>query len=394
LVFRTSINDKKKRKGRKKMNKDINNFINNSKEEILSVLEEVVNMDSVTEYKEGVNAVGNFLGHKFLEIGLKVEKVPQEKYGDHVICRLKGEGDNTLVVGHFDTALPKGSPKKRPFKIIGNRAYGCGIADMKGGIIVALYAIKSILKTTETRPNITVFLNSDEENGSTTSLEKILIEASKASRVFIMEPGENGSIITRRKGIGVFTFKTKGAAAHAGAEPEKGCNAIVELAHMILDLSRLNDYERGITVNVGEIEGGTYTYVVPEEATTKVDFRIPTEEDGVYLKNRFNEITNISQAKGVKRSWKGDFHRKPMKKSTELFEFVNEIGSELRIPIKDGSTGSCSDGNSTSAMGIPTLDGMGPVGAGFHGPKEYVEIDSIFDRTKLLAQTLYKIYNI
>ncbi len=380
------------------MNKDINNFINNNKEEMLSVLEKIVNMDSASEYKEGADAVGSFLSQKFSEIGLEVEKVPQEKYGDHVISRLKGEGDNTLIIGHFDTALPKGTPKKRPFKIKGNRGYGCGVADMKAGIIAAFFAIKSILETTELKPNITVILNSDEEPGSPTSREIIRGEASKAARAFIMEPGRNGSIVTQRKGVGIFTFKTKGVAAHAGSEPEKGCNAIVELGHMILELSCLNDYERGVTVNVGVIEGGTYPYVVAEEATAKVDCRIPTEEDGVYLKSKFNEIANLSKVKGVERSWKGDFHRPPMEKNektSELFEFVNEIASELIISIKESDrTGGASDGNLTSAIGVPTLDGMGPVGAGFHGPKEYVEIDSIFERTKLLAQTFYKIYNV
>ena len=379
------------------MNEDINNFINNNKEEMLSVLEKIVNMDSATEYKEGTDAVGNFLSQKFSEIGLEVEKVPQEKYGDHVICRLKGEGDNTLIIGHFDTALPKGTPKKRPFKIKGNRGYGCGVADMKAGIIAAFFAIKSILETTELKPNINVILNSDEEPGSPTSRKIIKVEASKAARAFIIEPSRNNYIITQRKGVGMFTFTAKGVAAHAGAEPEKGCNAIVELGHMILELSCLNDYERGVTVNVGVIEGGTYPYVVAEEATAKVDCRIPTEEDGVYLKNKFNEITNISQVKGVERSCKGDFHRPPMEKSketTELFAFVNEIASELTISIKEFNSGGASDGNLTSAMGVPTLDGMGPVGNGFHGPKEYVEIDSIFERTKLLAQTLFKIYNV
>ena len=379
------------------MNEDINNFINNNKEEMLSVLEKIVNMDSATEYKEGTDAVGDFLSQKFSEIGLEVEKVPQKKYGDHVICRLKGEGNNTLIIGHFDTALPKGSPKKRPFKIKGNRGYGCGVADMKAGIIAAFFAIKSILETTELKPNINVILNSDEEPGSPTSREIIKGEASKAARVFIMEPGRNGFIVTQRKGVGIFTFTTKGVAAHAGSEPEKGCNAIVELGHMILELSCLNDYERGITLNVGVIEGGTYPYVVAEEAIAKVDCRIPTKEDGGYLKSKFNEIMNLSKVKGVERSWKGDYHRPPMeknKKTTELFEFVNKIAKELMIPVKEMSTGGASDGNLTSAIGVPTLDGMGPVGAGFHGPKEYVEIDSIFERTKLLAQTLYKIYNV
>lgn len=378
------------------MNQDINDFIDNWKAEILTLLEDLVNMDSATEYKKGVDDVGDYLSQKFLEIGLQIEKVPQKKYGDHVICRLKGDGENTLIVGHFDTALPKGSPKKRPFKIIGNKGIGCGVADMKAGIVSAFFAIKSILKTTELKPNITLILNSDEEPGSPTSREIIKREAPKSTRAFIMEPGEYNSIITQRKGVGVFTFTTKGIAAHAGAEPEKGRNAIVELGHMILELSQLNDYERGITVNVGVIEGGTYPYVVAEKAIAKVDCRIPTKKDGESLKIKFNEIVSISKVKDVKRSVQGDFHRPPMEKNNNtlgLIKIIKNIAKELNIPIQEASSGAVSDGNLTSSIGIPTIDGMGPVGAGFHGPNEYVEINSIFERTKLLAQTLYKIYN-
>lgn len=267
---------------------------------------------------------------------------------------------------------------------------------MKAGIVSAFFAIKSILKTTELKPNITLILNSDEEPGSPTSREIIKREAPKSTRAFIMEPGEYNSIITQRKGVGVFTFTTKGIAAHAGAEPEKGRNAIVELGHMILELSQLNDYERGITVNVGVIEGGTYPYVVAEKAIAKVDCRIPTKKDGESLKIKFNEIVSISKVKDVKRSVQGDFHRPPMEKNNNtlgLIKIIKNIAKELNIPIQEASSGAVSDGNLTSSIGIPTIDGMGPVGAGFHGPNEYVEINSIFERTKLLAQTLYKIYN-
>jgi len=355
-------------------------------------------MDSASDYKKGTDVVGDFLSQKFLEIGLDVEKVPQKYYGNHIVCRLKGKGDNTLIIGHFDTALPQGSPELRPFKIIGNKGYGCGVADMKAGIIATLYALKSILETTKLKPNITIILNSDEEPGSPTSREIIFKEAPKATRAFIMEPGrDNNSIVTRRKGVGIFTFTTKGVAAHAGAEPEKGCSAIVELGHMILDLSRLNDYERGITVNVGVIKGGTYPYVVAEEATAKVDCRIPTKKDGEYLKAKFDEIVKVNKVKGVKRSWQGDFHRPPMEKienTSKLLEIISNIAEELRISVKEASSGGASDGNLTTSKGVVTIDGMGPAGAGCHGTEGYVEIEAIFERTKLLAQTLYKIYNV
>lgn len=377
------------------MGSNINNFIDSKKDDILTTLGTLVNLDSATFYKKGVDIAGDFLSQKFLETGFDIERIPQKDYGDHLLCKFKGQGDNTLIIGHFDTALPQGCPKLRPFKIIGNKGYGCGVADMKAGVIATLYAIKSILETTELRPNITVILNSDEEPGSPTSRDVIFQEAPKAARAFIMEPGEHHSIITHRKGVGIFTFFTKGIAAHAGAEPEKGRSAIIEMGHMILDLSRLNDFERGITVNVGVISGGTYPYVVAEEASAKVDCRIPTKKDGEYLKEKFDEIIGNSKIKGVKRSWQGDFHRPPMEKvenTDQLLQIINNIAEELAIPIKESSTGGASDGNLTSSRNIITIDGMGPSGSGFHGPDEYVEINSVFERTKLLAQTLNSIY--
>lgn len=377
------------------MNKDINDFIDSKKEDILDTLEKLVNLDSASDYKEGADMAGDFLCQKFSEIGLQIEKVPQPYYGDHIVCRFQGQGDNTLIIGHFDTALPKGSPALRPFKIEGNKGYGCGVADMKAGVVATLYAIKSILETTDLKPNITVILNSDEEPGSPTSRDVIFKEAPKAARAFIIEPGRNNSIITHRKGVGIFTFTTKGKPAHAGSEPEKGCNAIVDMAEMILSLSNLNDYEKGISVNTGVIQGGTYPYVVAEEATIKVDCRIPTKKDGEYLKAKFDEIVKSSKVEGVKRSWQGDFHRPPLEKvkgTEKLLEKINEIAVELNISFQEASSGGASDGNLTSSRNIVTIDGIGPLGTGFHGPDEYVEIDSIFERTKLLAQTLYSIY--
>lgn len=152
---------------------------------------------------------------------------------------------------------------------------------MKSGIVVTYFAIKSILENSEVKPNITVVLNTDEEPGSPTSRHVIWREAEKAERCFIMEGNVGGSITTERKGVGIFTFTCKGKAAHAGAEPENGRNAIIEMDHKIIELSALNDFDRGVAVNVGVINGGTFPYVIAEEAIAKVDCRIPTKEDGI-----------------------------------------------------------------------------------------------------------------
>lgn len=374
----------------------LNEFIDKNKGEIIEMLETMVNMDSASENKKGVDALGNYLADKFASLGFEIEKDPQDFYGDHIICKLKGDGPITLIIGHFDTALPQGTAQERPFKIEGKKGYGPGTADMKSGIVAAFYAIKAILETTDIKPNITVILNSDEEPGSPTSRHVIWREAPKAARCFIMEGGVFGSITTERKGVGIFTFKCKGKAAHAGAEPEKGRSAIIEMGHKIIELSALNDFDRGVTVNVGVINGGTFPYVIAEEATAKVDCRIPTKEDGEKLIAKFNEIAANSHVDGVVTEWAGNFHRGPMEKTPEtekLIALVKEVGAELGLSIGEHKSGGASDGNLTSAMGIPTICGMGPEGYGYHGEDEYVEIESVFERTKLLAQVLCKLEN-
>ncbi|MBA7576315.1 Carboxypeptidase G2 [subsurface metagenome] len=206
-----------------------------------------------------------------------------------------------------------------------------------------------------------------------------------------MEGNVGGSITTERKGVGIFTFTCKGKAAHAGAEPENGRNAIIEMGHKIIELSALNDFDRGVTVNVGVINGGTFPYVIAEEATAKVDCRIPTKEDGKKLIVKFNEIVLSNHVDGVITEWTGNFHRGPMEKMPETEKFiaiVKETGEELGLSISECMSGGASDGNLTSAVGIPTICGMGPEGYGCHSEDEYVEIESIFERTKLLAQVL------
>lgn len=375
------------------MKNSLNQFVSKNRDEIISMLEIMVNMDSASEFKDGVDALGNYLAEKFAFLGFEIEKDSQDFYGDHIICKLKGEGPNILIIGHFDTALPQGTPQRRPFKIEGNKGFGPGAADMKSGIVVAYFAIKFIIENTDVKPNITVILNTDEEPGSPTSRHVIWREAKKAVMCFIMEDSVGGSITTERKGVGIFTFTCKGKAAHAGAEPEKGRNAIIEMGHKIIELSALNDSDRGVTINVGVINGGTFPYVIAEEATAKVDCRIPTKEDGEKLIAKFNEIVANNHIDGVITEWTGNFHREPMEKTPEtekLIALVKEAGEELGLSIGEHMSGGASDGNLTSAVGIPTICGMGPEGYRCHSEDEYVEIESIFERTKLLAQVLYR----
>lgn len=377
------------------MIKSLNEFVDKNREEIIEMIRTMVNMDTATEYKEGVDLLGDYLANKFSCLGFEVAKDYQKEYGNHIICRMKGKGKNTLVLGHFDTALPKGSTIERPFRIDGNKGYGPGTADMKSGIAAAYYAIKGIIENTNIKPNMTVIINSDEEPGSPTSRHVIWKEAENAARCFIMEGNTYNSITTERKGVGIFTFKCKGKAAHAGENLDKGRNAIIEMSKKILALSELNNCRKGVTVNVGVIEGGTYPYVVAEEAVIKVDCRISNKEDGNMLKSKFDELVSKRYIDDVITSWSGNFHREPMEKTPEteeLVTLVKETGAELGITINESASGGASDGNLTSAMGVPSICSMGPEGYGCHSENEYVVIDSIFERTKLFAQVLCKLY--
>lgn len=361
---------------------------------MLSLLEALVNIDTASDNKEGADILGNLLYQQFADQGFVIERNHQDYYGDHIICKLNSLGSNTLIIGHFDTALPKGSVKERPFKIVGDKAYGPGVVDMKAGIVATLFAVKSLLKTTDVKPNITIIFNSDEEPGSPTSRNVIQKEALRASRCFIMEGSSPNSIVTERKGVGIFTFKCKGVAAHAGSDPENGRSAIIEMGHKILELSALSDLKRGVSVNVGVVNGGTYPYVIAEEAVAKVDCRIPTKEDGNFLINKFSQLVKMSHVEDVITEWDGSFHRPPMEKgpgTIQLLKQVSEMGTELGLTLREKKSGGASDGNLTSAFGVPTICGMGPEGDGCHGPNEYVNIQSIFERTKLLAQALYKL---
>lgn len=377
---------------------NLNAFIEDNRDKIVSILETIVNIDSATENIDGVNCLGKLLASEFEALGFDIEKYKQTDYGDHIICRLLGQGKNTLIIGHLDTALPAGTAKQTPFRIVDGRGYGPGTADMKSGLVVALYAIKALLDTTSIKPNLTIILNTDEEPGSPTSRVIIEREALRANCAFIMEGSRDNMVVTRRKGVGIFTFKCQGVAAHAGVDPDKGRSAIVELGSLIQDLYALNDADpkEGVTINVGVIKGGTHPYVVAEYAEAIVDCRIPSVEDGHDLLKSFEALRRKTCVNGVSRTWSGTFHRPPMESSEaskRLFNLVQEVGKELGILVKEGYSGGASDGNLTSAMGVPTLCGMGPEGCGEHGPEEYVLLESIFDRTKLFANVLYCLYS-
>lgn len=364
-------------------------YFNDSIEEMTSLLKILVEYESPSVEKNSVDILSRYLGDIFQQIGCSVKFIENEKYGNHVIAEWGSGESSILVLCHMDTVCPLGDIKERPFKIDNNIAYGPGVFDMKGGIVQGYYALKAAISRGLSGKRITFLLNSDEELGSLHSRYYIEKYAQEADKVFVLEPAvdSEGALKTSRKGVAMFNLKIKGKSAHAGADPEKGVSALHELAHQIQKLYSLNDYEKGTTVNVGVAGGGTRSNVVAETAWADVDVRIvlATETDKI-----INIIKNLKpNLSGIKLSIEGGLNRPPMERTQEivrLFEHAKGIASELGFELKETATGGASDGNFTAALGVPTLDGLGAVGAGGHSKNEYIYIHHMPKRTALLTR--------
>jgi glutamate carboxypeptidase len=357
--------------------------------EALAFLEGMVSMESPSFDKLLVDKVARFVAARFAAIGAQTELIPTERFGDHVVARFGPTGrPPVILLGHTDTVFPAGEIQKRPFKIQGNRATGPGVFDMKGGILLMWMALRSLSTTSGTLSEpVTVLLTSDEEVGSTTSRALIEKEARGAKAVLVLEPSLPGGVLkTERKGVGRFTVKAIGRAAHAGIEPEKGINAVEEIAHQTLRLQKISDFARGTSVTVGVVQGGTRVNVVPAEAALEVDVRVKSMEEADRIAKTIRALAPVLP--GARLEIRGSISRPPMERTVDtarLFSLACAVGASIGMDLKEGSTGGGSDGNLTSALGVPTLDGLGPVGDGAHSDSEYIEINSLPERAALIA---------
>jgi glutamate carboxypeptidase len=349
--------------------------------EAIRLLEQMVSMESPSFDKELTDKFVRFVGQQF--DGSKVEFIPAEKFGNHLRITFPDEGgDRILLLGHADTVWPAGETAERPFKIEDGRAFGPGVFDMKSGIVLMRMALCAL----KNKP-VTVLLTSDEEAGSTSSRALIETEARQCKAVLVLEPSlPGGALKTARKGNGRFTVKAIGRAAHAGIEPHKGVNAIEELSHQILKVQSMTDVNRGTTVTVGLVQGGTRSNVVPAEAAAEIDVRITSLEEAARIAA---SIKNLApQLQEARLEIRGSMNRPPMERTADtvrLFDMARKLAAQIRMDLKEGSTGGASDGNFTSALGIPTLDGLGAVGGGAHAVDEWVDIDSLPERAALVA---------
>ena len=296
-----------------------------------------------------------------------------------------------MFLGHMDTVFPTGEVEKRPFVTDGDRASGPGVCDMKAGLLVALHVLEALNHDgVLNQLSIGVCFNGDEEVGSGSSRRWIEANAGKSQRVFVFEPCRPGHrFVLQRKGGGGYRITARGTAAHAGVEPEKGANAAVEIAHQVIAIQQFNDrVGKGAAAHVTVIRGGEKTNIIPDEAQASVDVRVARKSDVAPVEAFFKSLPAHTHVPGVTLSVTGGVDRPPMEsddRTLQLWHQIETEASQMGLKIEYIATGGCSDGNFTSALGVPTIDGMGLVGANAHRDDEYVELGSIVPQIQLIA---------
>ncbi|HEY2495656.1 MAG TPA: M20 family metallopeptidase [Candidatus Angelobacter sp.] len=356
---------------------------------MLSLLQRMVEIESPSDDKPSVDRMGAFLAEEFERLGGKVTFYPQKEAGNHLKAEFPGgAGNPALLLGHFDTVWSMGTLANMPFRIEAGRAFGPGVYDMKAGIAMMIFALRALQATGELNRPVAILLDTDEEVGSTTGRPVIEATAKECEAVLVLEPsqGPKGHLKTSRKGVGDITIRVRGRASHPGVDFEKGRSAIVELARQLLEVVKFTDLARGITVNPGVIHGGTRSNVIAAEAWAEVDLRIARAADAAVLQEKFAALKPFDPDCSIQIS--GGINRPPMERTEgtiRLFQIAKKIAAEIGMELDESATGGGSDGNFTSALGVPTLDGLGALGEGAHASHESVVIQELPRRTALVA---------
>jgi glutamate carboxypeptidase len=367
----------------------------------LAGLERLVNTDCGSYTRHGVDAIGRWTGERLRTLGFTVQAHPNDQeLGETVIGELRGTdpaGPTLLCIGHMDTVFDEGTASERPFAIQGGIATGPGVTDMKSGLLAGLHAIAAVREVLGGVPfgRLVFVANPDEEIGSPVSSPHIRRLANEADACLVFECARaNGDIVSSRKGTLDLAITVNGRASHAGVEPEKGRSAILEAARITQDLHALNGRWPGVTVNVGVIEGGTRPNVVAERCSMEVDVRSSTREGMQRVEAAIAEVLVPRLVPDVTVESEATARHWPMEKlerSGRLVEHAVGLAADLGFPLRDAATGGASDANTTAGMGVPTLDGLGPIGGMDHSPQEYLEVASIVPRTTLLAALIVAI---
>jgi glutamate carboxypeptidase len=372
-------------------------------EEYLEDLKHIVNIDSGTFTKAGVDRVGAYLQERFRAFGFSTRLERQQEYGDHLVATHTGmaaDGPHIVLIGHIDTVFPEGEAGRRPFSIgqrNGSRiALGPGVLDMKSGVLIGMYALHLLIEGQEANyASVTFICNSDEEIGSPSSRPLIEELAQQADAVLVLEPGrEQGTIVSSRKGCGQYRVEVHGVSAHAGVEPERGRNAILELSYQVQKMQELNGMIPGATLSVGIIRGGDRTNVVPDYAYFDMDVRATDQASVVALEAAMSQVTSQNKLRDTRITLSGSMLCQPFERNkgnARMVELARAAGSELGLKIRDAGSGGASDANTTSALGVPTLDGLGAGGGLAHNPGEFIELDYLPTRVALVMGLVRKI---
>ncbi len=371
--------------------KDRLRYFSEHQDRIVDTIRALVEIESPSDNKEAVDRIASFLAPKFEALGGRTQLHRSNDFGDSLQISFGSPSDRkpVLLLGHYDTVYPLGTLENMPCVIENGRLRGPGVLDMKSGIALMLHAIEALHAWHGELPRpVTVFLVSDEEVGSHSS-RKITEElARKSAGVLVLEPaaGFRGAVKTARKGVGEYTLRVTGVAAHAGLDPGKGHSAILELARQIAVIAKLNNLRQGLSVNPGVIEGGTRTNVVAAEASARIDVRIKSAKQAAGIDGKLRSLKPFD--KYCKLEMTGGMNRLPMERTAgvaALYEKARQIADQVGWELEEAAVGGGSDGNFTAGMGIPTLDGMGGVGEGAHAVHEFIVMSELPRRALLLA---------
>ncbi|HLT21108.1 MAG TPA: M20 family metallopeptidase [Thermomicrobiales bacterium] len=361
-------------------------------QDTLDLLKQIVELESPSNEKQAVDKLVDFLQGELERRDAEVERVAQAETGDLLIARWPGDDREPLfVMTHIDTVWPVGTLERLPWKVEGDVARGPGIYDMKASVAMMLTAIDILKDLGHTGRPIVWLINTDEEIGSPGSREYIERYAKESAYVLCLEPPvpPDDALKTERKGVGMFNMKVRGRAAHAGADHQNGISAIEELARQIQWLHSLTDYDKGTTVNVGVISGGTKRNVVAAEAEALIDLRVTTMAEAERMVPLIKSAK--AQLEGATVEIHGDLNRPPMERSPHVlaaFERAQEIARTIGQEVVESSTGGGSDGNFTAALGVPTIDGLGCPGDGAHAETEHIQLPKVAPRTALITALL------
>lgn len=366
-------------------------YFTSRRDAIVELIRAIVDIESPSHDAERSREMVAWIESEFRQTGadLTFERHATDSDGDHLIIRaFPGDAKPILLLGHTDTVHPVGTKRQNPTRIEGDQFFGCGIFDMKANIILMMEAFRyfALNDIRPARP-INILLSCDEEVGSRTGREHVEREAALAEACLVFEPSANGSVKTGRKGTGMYTVHAHGIPAHAGLEPEKGANAILEVARQIERLHSLNDPSIGTTVNVCTASGGTTTNVIPEHAECTVDVRFSTMIEAARIDKEIKDLKPFDER--VSLRIEGGINRPPMERTdavVALFEKSRDIATSFDYELGETQVGGASDGNFVGALGVPVLDGLGIAGDGAHTLNEHILVSDIAKRATLVTK--------